>query len=133
MADNQQLPPGAPQVSITLADKLGGQKQEPVIIDSNRVNPVAESRRLFLDALAIPGRFSDVMLQALSVILIGGLVGSVLKWVPLQLATLAPLTIVALVSMLMWAYLWVKFPELQLLLVYHNALLVIGLIVGGLL
>ena len=121
---------GTPKVTIETDSLFGGKKVEQVTVDSNNLNPISESDRLWLDALAIPPRFVDQVFQALTWVAGSGFAASVLSTIPIPTDWLLPLLLTLLIPVAGGLYAWVKFPRLQPFILYRVVLLAVGIIVG---
>lgn len=121
MADEQ----GKPQIQITLPGEFGAKKQEDQKIDTNRLDPVRESRNYARHALAIPARWEDIVLQSGTVVCATALVVSFLRvWPDPKLA--GAVLFVAMVAGVVTNYHWQNHPELRGFINYWVLLIVIG-------
>jgi hypothetical protein len=122
-----------PKVTIT-ADSLfgGGAKTEQVTVDSNRLNPVSEAERLWLERLAMPARPVDQFLQASCWLSLPALLVSVGRVIPTIELFLMPIAIALFIPLAASAYAWLRFPRLRWFLAYRFVLVVLGIVIGGL-
>lgn len=128
--DNQaKLPPGSPSIQITLPGEWGSQKQEKVEVDSNRSIP-GERRAKWTEAIALPARVADIMLQALTIVSASAFLASVARFIPgrWELMPLAVMLVLALVCCCVVA--WQRYPDLRLFLFYLGCLVLTGGLMG---
>jgi hypothetical protein len=128
MSDDKQAS-GLPQISVLLPGEFGAKKQEPEKIDSNRLDPVGEGRRLARYDLAIPGRWEDAVLQACSWICGSAVVMSFLRTFPI--AKLAGVVgLFCMVAAAIGHYRWSTNPELRFFIGYRTFLIITGVAIA---
>jgi hypothetical protein len=134
MQDNPQLPPGTPSpINITLADSFGGQKQEEIKIDSNRLGTAGDRRYHWAEDLNIPARSVDIWLQAGAWVAGSAFTASLLRSFPLVVEVVAPLVVVLLVAIACGAFAFSHYADLRLFIVYRVSLIICGVCLGALL
>jgi len=130
MSDNLPNDAGTPKITIEAASLFGGKQVEQVSVDSNHINPISESDRIWLDALAIPPRFVDQLLQATTWMAGSSFASSILTAGPLPVSWLIPLCLVAFGPLAAGLYAFINFPRLQSFILYRVCLIVFGAIIG---
>lgn len=121
-----QAPIGSPHVQVVLPDQFGGQKQEIVQVDSNRLSPISEQRLLWLEGMAIPARAEDILLQSASWIAGAGFTASLLRVLPDRVELLAPIGALLVVALAVTLYTWQRLPHLRPFIVYRLGLIGLG-------
>jgi len=129
MSDNPN-DAGTPKITIEAGSLFGGKQVEQVSVDSNHINPISESDRIWLDALAIPPRFVDQMLQFTTWMSGSAFTASLLTAIPIPAAWLLPFWLTLLVPLAAGLYAFVTFPRLQAFILYRLCLIVFGAILG---
>jgi hypothetical protein len=130
MSDNTPNDAGTPKITIEAASLFGGKQVEQVSVDSNHINPISESDRIWLDALAIPPRFVDQLLQATTWMSGSAFAASILTAGPIPDGWLIPLGLIVAGPVAAGFYGFINFPRLQPFILYRLCLLVFGAIVG---
>jgi hypothetical protein len=130
MSDNTPNDAGTPKITIEAGSLFGGKQVEQVSVDSNHINPISESDRIWLEALAIPPRFVDQLLQATTWMSGAAFVASVLTVGPLPSSWLIALGLAGAGPIAAGLYAMVQFPRLQMFILYRVCLLLFGAVVG---
>lgn len=121
---------GTPKIVVELPGVLGEKKVEQVKVDSNRLHPVAEQRRLWLEENAIPARTPDILLHAACWIAGAGFTTSFLASIPLNAGVTAVLLVMLSVLLGVSFYAARRFPELRVFLFYRSCLVGTGISLG---
>lgn len=129
MSDEKQ-DVGTPKITIETGSLFGGKQVEQVSVDSNHINPISESDRIWLDALAIPPRFVDQLLQFTTWMSGSAFTASILTAVPIPAAWLLPFWLTLFAPIAAGLYAFVTFPQLRPFILYRLCLLVFGIILG---
>lgn len=126
MSNNE---PETPKIILN-ADSLFGKKSEQVTVDSNRLNPISEADKHWLDALAIPPRPCDLMLQALTWLSASTFIFGILNKARIPAEWLQVAGILVLCFVMAAIYGWITFPRLRLFIAYRVFLLGAGGLLG---
>ena len=130
MADNET--PNIPRVNLQIEGPLGGQRIEEVHIDSNRLSPNQAYQQGLTDALAMPYRPVDILLQASCYICFGAFFMSVFRIIPGDRAVIIPACVaIGSITMATIYAAW-KHPALRRPIEYRMFLLLVGGVIGEL-
>lgn len=135
MSDDKekQLPPGSPNIQITLPGEWGSQKQEEIKVDSNQIGAATERRHLWNEDLQFPARLPDIWLQAGVWVCGSAFVASLLRSVPLVVELIAPLAVAVMVAIACILFAASRYSDLRLLIGYRCCLVICGICLGALL
>lgn len=121
---------GTPKITIEAASLFGGKQVEQVSVDSNHLNPISESDRIWLDALAIPPRFIDQILQFTTWMSGSAFIASIITAGPIPAAWLLPFWLTLLAPAAAAIYAFITFSRLRPFIVYRLCLILLGIVLG---
>ena len=127
---NEESQPGAPKLNIELDSLFGGKTVEQVTVDSNNLDPIDEASAQWLEALAIPPRFCDQLLQVATWLSASTFITSLLTTVPISTDWVIPILLVLLVPSGATLYSYVQFPQLRWFIAYRTLLIAAGAALG---
>lgn len=129
---NKALPPGSPTVNLTLQSPRGGQRIDQPQIDTSR-SISGERREIWADAIALPARLPDILLQALTITSAAAFACSASRFIPSRWELLPLAAVALIVTIACVVVVWQKYPDLRLFVIYWASLIVSGGCMGVLL
>lgn len=121
---------GTPSLVIQTDSLFGGKQVEKVTVDSNRLDPVIESRERLIRALVHP-RFVDALFDALLWTSSAAFIASILLHTPFLTYFQVPFLLFVGTGAAGLLYGLFCVPGVQIPICYRLVLLISGLVIGG--